>query len=326
MLCCWCAFSSPSRFPSTYFPVFTIGLASYLAVLEALWLKTGRAVYFDLFKYWVKIFALVFGMGVVSGVVLSYQFGTNWSVYSTRPDDRWAADGYEVLTAFFLEAGFLGVMLFGLTRVGRGLHFTATSRRVGTFLSSFWILSANSWMQTPGGHSMNANGQCVPDDWLATSSMPRSPSAGPYRSCRLSHHGACGGRGRRVASAAAPQHRSHARDVLDGHGHDHRRRTDPDPGGDQHGLNTLEHQPPKGDGDGGHFESHAHGAPLVLFGWPDQEAAKVKYAISIPKASSLILSTISTHRWPGSIPWRRPIGRRSPSSSGPFASWWALAS
>src|SRR6476659_1894858 len=109
------------------FPSFTIGLASYLAVLEALWLKTGRAVYFDLFKYWVKIFALVFGMGVVSGIVLSYQFGTNWSVYSDKVGPVIGPlMAYEVLTAFFLEAGFLGVMLFGMNRVGKSLHFTAT--------------------------------------------------------------------------------------------------------------------------------------------------------------------------------------------------------
>src|SRR5713101_2932502 len=148
------------------FPSFTIGLESYLSVLEALWLKTGRAVYFDLFKYWVKIFALVFGMGVVSGLVMSYQFGTNWSVYSDKAGPIVGPlMAYEVLTAFFLEAGFLGVMLFGMNRVGRTLHFTATlAVAVGTFLSAFWILSANSWMQTPGGYAVNADGQFVAAD------------------------------------------------------------------------------------------------------------------------------------------------------------------
>src|SRR5688572_5158336 len=130
------------------FPAFTIGLASYLAVLEALWLRTGKALYLDLFRYWVKVFAVNFGMGVVSGIVLSYQFGTNWAVFS---DKAGAVIGplmaYEVLTAFFLEAGFLGVMLFGMTRVGKGLHFAATlAVALGTLLSAFWILSANSWM------------------------------------------------------------------------------------------------------------------------------------------------------------------------------------
>src|SRR6266702_3849230 len=109
------------------FPSFTIGLASYLAVLEALWLWTGRSVYLDLFKYWLKIFALVFGMGVVSGIVMSYQFGTNWSVFSDKAGPIVGPlMAYEVLSAFFLEAGFLGVMLFGMYKVGRGLHFTAT--------------------------------------------------------------------------------------------------------------------------------------------------------------------------------------------------------
>jgi cytochrome bd ubiquinol oxidase subunit I len=109
------------------FPALTIGLASYLAVLEALWIRTGRHVYMAVFNFWKKIFAIVFGMGVVSGLVLSYQFGTNWSVFSDRTGPILGPlMGYEVLTAFFLEAGFLGVMLFGMDRVGRGLHLFAT--------------------------------------------------------------------------------------------------------------------------------------------------------------------------------------------------------
>ena len=142
------------------FPAFSIGLASYLAVLEALWLKTGRTVYLTLFKYWLKIFALAFGMGVVSGIVMSYQFGTNWSVFSDKAGPIVGPlMAYEVMTAFFLEAGFLGVMLFGMNRVGRGLHFAATLMvAIGTFISAFWILSANSWMQTPAGFSINEVG------------------------------------------------------------------------------------------------------------------------------------------------------------------------
>lgn len=102
------------------FPAFSIGLASFLAVLEGLWLWTGKQLYFDLFKYWLKIFAVAFGMGVVSGIVMSYQFGTNWSVFSDKVGGVIGPlMAYEVLTAFFLEAGFLGVMLFGLNRVGR---------------------------------------------------------------------------------------------------------------------------------------------------------------------------------------------------------------
>src|SRR6478752_8884483 len=146
------------------FPAFTIGLASFLAVLEALWLRTGRALYLDLYKYWLKIFAVVFAMGVVSGIVMSYQFGTNWAVFSDKAGPIVGPlMAYEVLTAFFLEAGFLGVMLFGMEKVGRGLHFAATvCVALGTLLSSFWILAANSWMQTPQGYEIGANGQFLP--------------------------------------------------------------------------------------------------------------------------------------------------------------------
>src|ERR687891_496149 len=138
------------------FPSFSIGLASYLAVLEGLWLKTKKPLYLDLFRYWLKIFAIVFAMGVVSGIVMSYQFGTNWSVFSDKAGGVIGPlMAYEVLTAFFLEAGFLGVMLFGMNRVGKTVHFAATlAAAVGTFISAFWILSANSWMQTPAGHTV----------------------------------------------------------------------------------------------------------------------------------------------------------------------------
>src|SRR5258708_1644233 len=159
------------------FPAFSIGLASYLAVLEGLWLATGRDIYLQVYKYWLRIFAVVFGMGVVSGIVMSYQFGTNWSAYA----DKTGAVvgplmGYEVLTAFFLEAGFLGIMLFGVRRVGRGLHFTATMLvAVGTLFSAFWILSANSWMQTPAGYGINDVGQFVPDDWWKVVFNPSFP-------------------------------------------------------------------------------------------------------------------------------------------------------
>ena len=129
------------------FPAITIGLASFLAALEGLWLKTKRQVYRDLYHFWLKIFAVNFGMGVVSGIVMAYQFGTNWSAYAefaggvTGP-----LLAYEVLTAFFLEAGFLGVMLFGWNRVGAGLHFFSTLMvAVGTLISTFWILASFLW-------------------------------------------------------------------------------------------------------------------------------------------------------------------------------------
>src|SRR5580698_6307279 len=152
------------------FPSFSIGLASYLLVLEGLWLKTGDLVYDNLFRYWLKIFAIVFGMGVVSGLVMSYQFGTNWSVFSDKAGPIIGPlMAYEVLSAFFLEAGFLGVMLFGINKVGPKLHFLATCMvAVGTLLSATWILAANSWMQTPAGYEINAVGQFVPKgSWLA---------------------------------------------------------------------------------------------------------------------------------------------------------------
>ena len=159
------------------FPAFSIGLASYLLVLEALWLKTGRAVYLDTFKYWLKIFAVAFGMGVVSGIVMSYQFGTNWSVFSDKTGPVLGPlMGYEVLSAFFLEAGFLGVMLFGMNRVGRGLHFFATAMvAFGTLFSAFWILSVNSWMQTPAGFAVNEVGQFIAVDWWAVVFNPSFP-------------------------------------------------------------------------------------------------------------------------------------------------------
>ncbi|MCR0984927.1 cytochrome ubiquinol oxidase subunit I [Roseomonas populi] len=159
------------------FPAFTIGLASYLAVLEALWLWTGRAVFLDTYRYWLKIFAVAFAMGVVSGLVMSYQFGTNWSVLSERAGPVIGPlMAYEVLTAFFLEAGFLGVMLFGMERVGKGLHMLATALvATGTFFSAFWILSANSWLHTPAGFELLSDGRFVPADWWAIIFNPSFP-------------------------------------------------------------------------------------------------------------------------------------------------------
>ena len=274
------------------FPSFTIGLASYLAVLEALWLWTGRSVYLDLFKYWLKIFALSFGMGVVSGIVMSYQFGTNWSVFSDKAGPVIGPlMAYEVLTAFFLEAGFLGVMLFGMNRVGRTLHFVATlAVAIGTFISAFWILSANSWMHTPAGFAMDPGGQFVPVDWLAIIFNPSFP----YRlvhtvfAAYLTTALVVGAVGawhllRERTNDGARTMFSMAMGMI----------TVVTPlqilAGDQHGLNTLEHQPVKVMAMEGHFKSYDDGAPLVLFAWPDQAEGKNLYAVEIPKGSSLIL-------------------------------------
>ena len=159
------------------FPAFSIGLASFLAVLNALWLWKREETYLKLFNYWKKIFAVAFGMGVVSGIVMSYQIGTNWSVFSDKAGPVVGPlMAYEVLSAFFLEAGFLGIMLFGRKRVGDGLHMFATALvALGTLASATWILSVNSWMQTPAGFGINDVGQFVPEDWWAIVFNPSFP-------------------------------------------------------------------------------------------------------------------------------------------------------
>jgi len=275
------------------FPAFSIGLASYLAVLEGLWLKTGKQLYLDLFKFWVKIFAVAFAMGVVSGIVMSYQFGTNWAVFSDKAGPIIGPlMAYEVLTAFFLEAGFLGVMLFGMNKVGRGLHFASTlAVAVGTLISATWILSANSWMHTPVGFEINAAGQFVPSgSWWTIVFNPSFPY-------RLTH-----------TVIAAYLTTAFVVGAV-GAWHLLKDRADPHArkmfsmamwmaaivapvqivAGDMHGLNTLEHQPAKVMAMEGHYQSHPDGAPLILFGIPNSAEKRVDYAIEIPKASSLIL-------------------------------------
>jgi cytochrome d ubiquinol oxidase subunit I len=275
------------------FPAFSIGLASYLAVLEALWLKTGKALYLDLYKYWLKIFAVVFAMGVVSGIVMSYQFGTNWSVYSDKAGPIVGPlMAYEVLTAFFLEAGFLGVMLFGMKKVGQRLHFAATLMvAIGTFISAFWILSVNSWMQTPTGYAFNAQGQFVPaGSWLTIIFNPSFPY-------RLVHTVIAAYLTTALAVGAAG-----AWHLLEDATQEHARKMFSMAMwmaalvapvqvlvGDAHGLNTLEHQPAKVMAMEGHFQSHPHGAPLILFGIPDDDAQRMTHSIEVPKLSSLIL-------------------------------------
>jgi cytochrome d ubiquinol oxidase subunit I len=274
-------------------PAFSIGLASFLAVLEGLWLFTGSGVYANLYRYWLKIFAVVFAMGVVSGLVMSYQFGTNWSVFSDKAGPVIGPlMAYEVLTAFFLEAGFLGVMLFGINKVGRRLHFTATlAVAIGTFISAFWILAVNSWMQTPTGYEMSPDGRFMPGpSWPAIIFNPSFP----YRlvhtvlAAYLTTAFAVGGAGawhllRDAANPGARKMFSMAMwmaglvapvQIL---------------AGDAHGLNTLAHQPAKVMAMEGHFQSHPHGAPLILFGLPDQAHQRVDYAVEVPKLSSLIL-------------------------------------
>lgn len=160
------------------FPSFTIGLASYLAVLEGMWLVTRNEVFKTLYLFWLKIFAISFGMGVVTGVVLSYELGANWSVFSAvAAPVIGPLFAFEVLTAFFLEASFLGIMLFGWKKVGPGLHFTATVLvAIGTLISAFWIISANSWMQHPTGFATLPNGDLIAVDWFKVVFSPSFPA------------------------------------------------------------------------------------------------------------------------------------------------------
>ncbi|RXR00849.1 cytochrome ubiquinol oxidase subunit I [Pseudoxanthomonas composti] len=275
------------------FPAFSIGLASYLMVLEGLWLKTGSGLYANLYRYWLKIFAVVFGMGVVSGIVMSYQFGTNWSVFSAKAGPIIGPlMAYEVMTAFFLEAGFLGVMLFGINKVGPRLHFFATCMvALGTLISATWILSVNSWMQTPAGYAINEAGQFVPaGSWWPIVFNPSFPY-------RLVHT---------VIAAFLTTSL-----VVGAVGAWHLLRDRSNPGarkmfsmamwmlavsapiqilaGDAHGLNTLERQPAKVLAMEGDYRPSPDGAPLILFGLPDSEQGRVRYEVAIPKVGSLIL-------------------------------------
>jgi cytochrome d ubiquinol oxidase subunit I len=272
------------------FPTFTIGLSAYITTLEVLWLWKKREHYHRLARFWTKIFAVSFAMGVVSGIVLSYQFGTNWSRFSEVAGNIVGPlMGYEVLTAFFLESTFLGIMLFGWNRFPPALHvFACFAVALGTLLSTFWILAANSWMQTPVGHTM-VNGIAVPVDWLQIIFNPSFPY-------RLAH----------MATAAylttsfvvlavgaryliAGKYLEEAKTMLR-------------MGigfaaivaplqlfiGDQHGLNTLHYQPIKVAAMEGHWDGSKPGA-LVLFAWPNQKEQRNDYEISIPKGASLIL-------------------------------------
>jgi cytochrome d ubiquinol oxidase subunit I len=273
------------------FPAFSIGLASYLATLEALWLWKKDPAYLKLFDYWKTVFAVTFGMGVVSGIVMSYQFGTNWAAFSDKAGPVIGPlMGYEVLTAFFLEAGFLGIMLFGLKRVGPSLHFFATLMvAVGTLISATWIIAANSWMQTPAGYTMNDVGQYIPVDWWAVIFNPSFPyrlvhtvlaaylttafavgATGAYHLLRDNTN-----RQARIMFSMAMWMAAIVTPIQIF-------------AGDQHGLNTLEYQPAKIAAMEGHYETRK-GAPLILFGIPDDAAEETRFAIEIPKLGSLIL-------------------------------------
>ena len=284
------------------FPAFSIGLASWLTVLEYRWLKTGEPIYAEVYKHWVKIFAVVFGMGVVSGVVMSYQFGTNWAVFSDKAGNVLGPLlAYEVLTAFFLEASFLGIMLFGWGRVSKRMHLASTAIvAIGTMISGFWILAANSFMQTPQGFLMGADGLLYPTNWLEIIFNPSFPYryAHMMTAAFLTTAFVIGGIGAYyLQSKKHAEHRQHGRVML---GMAMIMAIFVAPAqvliGDMHGLNTLEHQPAKVAAMEGLWENE-RGAPLVLFGIPDQKAEKNHYEIKIPYASGLIL----THSLDGEV-------------------------
>jgi cytochrome d ubiquinol oxidase subunit I len=279
-------------------PAFTIGLASYVAVLEGLYLITGREVYFRISAFWIRIFAVSFGMGVVSGVVMPFQFGTNWSRYSETTAAIVAPlMGYEALMAFFLEAAFLGILLFGRKLVPQWAHFaSAVIVAAGTLFSAFWILAANSWMQTPAGFEL-VGGRFVPTSWIAVIFSPSLPYrlmhtvVAVYLTTAFSVIGVAAWylrKGRHLAesrvmiamgvvlaSVLVP-----LQAVL----------------GDLHGLNTLHHQPAKLAAIEAIWES-GPGQRSVIFALPDEQAEANRAEIAIPKLASYYL----THDWNGYI-------------------------
>jgi cytochrome d ubiquinol oxidase subunit I len=286
------------------FPSFTIGLSAYIATLEVLGARAGGERYRRIARFWTRIFAVSFAMGVVSGIVLSYQLGTNWSRFSAANGNIIGPlAGYEVLTAFFLEATFLGILLFGEGRVPRWLHvFAAIAVAIGTALSAFWILAANSWMHTPTGHEIR-DGVAYPLDWWAIIFNPSFP----YRLAHMLNASyltagfvviAVGARlvlaGRHVAEARTMLRMGLALTailaplqlLL----------------GDQHGLNTLAHQPTKVAAMEAQWESGQTG-DFHIFAWPDEKAETNRFELSIPRGSSLIL----THDPNGVIPGLKDV-------------------
>jgi len=274
------------------FPSVTIGLATLIAIWEGLWLKTGNPQYLQLAKFWIKPFAITFGMGVVSGIVLSYEFGTNFSKFS---EIAGAVLGplmaYEVLTAFFLEAGFLGVMLFGWQRVSTKMHFFATvTVAIGTWISAFWIIAANSWMQTPQGHQL-VNGKFEVVSWFEVIFNPSMPY-------RLAHMLLAA-----LITGTFVVLATHAWYLKQGQHQDFGRKglsmmlwfalvLTPLQAwvGDLHGLNVKEHQPIKLAAMEGIWPEKEQQVPLLLFALPDMKNETNHAEIAIPYLASLILT------------------------------------
>jgi cytochrome d ubiquinol oxidase subunit I len=301
-------------------PAFTVGLASFVAFLEGAYALTGRHVFLHLSQFWLRIFAISFGMGVVTGIVMPLQFGTNWSRFSDAAGNVISPLlAYEGLTAFFLEATFLGVLLFGRKLVPPAMHFVAAALvAAGTLSSSFWILATNSWMQTPVGYEV-IDGRFFPKDWLE---IVFSPSF-PYR---LMH-------------TVSAFYVTTAFVVLGVGAYTVRRGQFMTEGrmmlrlalwflaifvplqivlGDLHGLNTLEHQPAKLAAIEGLWES-GRGVPASIIGWPDQAAERNLAEIALPRVGSLYL----THSWDGEVKGLKdfPPDQRAPVAVVGF-SWW----
>jgi len=280
------------------FPTITIALGWTLLAMRVAWLRTGREHWLHAYRFWTKVFALSFAMGVVSGIVMSFQFGTNWPGFMERVGNvAGPLLGYEVLTAFFLEATFLGIMLFGHGRVSERMHLTATFLvAFGTTMSAFWILALNSWMQTPAGFRIE-DGIFHVTDWWAVVFNPSFPYRfahmllASFLTVAFLMAGLSAWQMVRGKTTVATRPVLRAALVL---------------GavlipvqilmGDLHGLNTLKHQPAKVAAMEGLWETQ-RGAPLVLFGIPDAETRTNRYAIEIPYGASLIL----THRLDGEL-------------------------
>jgi cytochrome bd ubiquinol oxidase subunit I len=294
-------------------PAFTVGLGSFIALLEGFYFVTGKDIYFRISSFWIRIFAIAFGMGVVSGVVMPFQFGTNWSRFSDATANIVSPLlAYESLTAFSLEAGFLGILLFGRSLVPRWAHFgAAVLVAVGTLFSSFWILATISWMQTPAGYRI-ADGRFFPVDWMAIIFNPSFPYRLAHTVCAF--YVTTGFVVMAVAAWLLRKGRyiDEARVML---------------GmtltllailvplqilfGDMHGLNTLKYQPAKLAAIEAHWTPHERRAPLTLFAIPDQKAETNHNAIEIPLLGSLVL----THDVNGVVPGLKdfPAKDRAPA-------------
>lgn len=273
------------------FPTITIAMGWFLLYFRLRFLKTRDPAWEEAYYFWTKVFALSFALGVVSGIVMSFQFGTNWPGFMEKTGNiAGPLLGYEVLTAFFLEASFLGIMLFGRGRVSERVHVAATFLvAFGTTMSAFWILSLNSWMQTPAGFEI-VDGKFIPVDWFAVVFNPSFPYRLAHKllasaltasfliaglcAWQLIKHSAIGGTHKALRTAVIVASVAMPLQFFVG---------------DLHGLNTLEHQPAKIAALEGIWHTEKS-APLTLFGIPDEAARTTHYAVKIPKMASLILA------------------------------------